>query len=113
MARYMLIIKGGGEDWASYTPEQTQMMMQKYFDWSREIADKGVSLAGDALLDTGRVLTAHNGTVVDGPYAETKESIGGYYIIKADDYDQAVEISKGCPALLNNGIVEVREVQEF
>ncbi len=112
MPRYMLILKDSGDDWASYTPEQAQGMMQKYYDWSREIAEKGISLAGDPLTEGGRVLAVRDGAVVDGPYTETKESIAGYYIIKAGDYDSAVEIAKGCPALLHGGIVEVREVQE-
>jgi hypothetical protein len=109
----MLILKGDTSDWANLTPEQAQGLMQRYYDWSQEIADKGISLSGAPLMETGRVLTARDGVVVDGPYTETKESIGGYYIIKADDYEQAVEIAKGCPALIYNGIVEVREVQEL
>ena len=113
MPRYMLILKGGGEEWAGYTPEQAQGMMQKYFEWSRDIAEKGISLAGDPLAESGRVLTVRDGAVVDGPYTETKESIAGYYLIKADDYDNAVEIAKGCPALLHGSEVEIREVQEL
>ena len=113
MARYMLILKGGGEAWASYTPEQVQGMMQKYTDWTQEIVNKGIFLAGDPLQETGRVVSMRDGAPVDGPYTETKENIAGYYVIKADNYDQAVEVSKGCPALLHGGAVEVREVVEF
>ena len=113
MARYMLILKGGGEAWASYTPEQVQGMMQKYTDWTQEIVNKGIFLAGDPLQETGRVVSMRDGAPVDGPYTETKENIAGYYVIKADNYDQAVEVSKSCPALLHDGTVEVREVVEF
>ena len=113
MARYMLILKGDINAWADLTPEQAQGLMQRYYDWSQEIADNGISLSSAPLMETGRVLTARDGIVVDGPYTETKESIGGYYIVKADDYDQAVEIARGCPALTYNGIVEIREVQEL
>jgi len=48
--------------------------------------------------------------VTNGPYTDIKESIGGYTIIKADNYDEAVEIAKGCPVLLTGGNVEVREI---
>lgn len=113
MSRYMLILKGGSEDWATYTPEQAQAMMQKYFEWSQEIAQKGFMKAGDALKEGGRELSVSGGSVVDGPYAETKETIAGYYVIEASDYDQAVDVARGCPALLHNGSVEIREVQEF
>lgn len=113
MARYMLILKGGGDVWAKYTPEEVQRMMQKYTDWTQELVDKGLFLAGDALQEGGRVVNVREGATVDGPYTETKESIGGYYVVKADGYDEAVEISKGCPTLLHGGAVEVREVVEF
>lgn len=113
MARYMLVLRGGNDMWASYTPEQAQAMMQKYADWTEEIRKKGVMVAGDPLETGGRVLSVRNGEVVDGPYTETKEDIAGYYIIQADDYDKAVEISKGCPTLLHGGDVEIRAIQEM
>lgn len=112
MPRYMLLLQGGNEEWASYTPDQAQGMMQKYFDWSRDIKEKGISISGEPLMPGGRHIVVRDGSVVDGPYTETKESIGGYFVIKADDVDSATEIAKGCPALLHGGDVVVREVQE-
>ena len=110
MAKYMLVLKGGSDAWASYTPEQAQAMMQKYGDWTEEIRKSGAMLAGDPLEMSGRVLSAGKGEVVDGPYTETKEAITGYYIIQADDYDKAVEITKGCPTLMHGGDVEIRAI---
>jgi hypothetical protein len=51
--------------------------------------------------------------VTNGPYTDIKESIGGYTIIKADNYDEAVEMAKGCPVLLAGGNVEVREIDLY
>ena len=48
--------------------------------------------------------------VVDGPYAEAKEVVGGYFLIEAADYDEAVEISKGCPHLKYGGRIELRQI---
>lgn len=110
MAKYMLLLQGGGEAWSTYTPEQAQGMMQKYYDWTQEIQDKGF-LSGDPLQQGGRVLSpGQDGSVVDGPYTETKEAIAGYYIINADDMDGAADLSKGCPALLHGGSVVIREI---
>lgn len=113
MARYMLILKGGGDVWANYTPEEAQNMMQRYTDWTQELVNKGLFLAGDPLQEGGRVVSMRDGAAVDGPYTETKENIAGYYVINAAGYDEAVSISKDCPALAHGGTVEVREVVEF
>jgi hypothetical protein len=114
MARYMLVLRGGGEAWTTYTPEQAQGMMQKYFEWSNEVFSKGIALSGDPLKEGGRTLSpGTDGSVVDGPYTETKETIAGYYVIKADTFDDAANISKGCPALLHGGLVEIREIDEM
>jgi hypothetical protein len=115
MAKYMLLLRGGNDEWANFTPEQAQEIMQKYYTWSSELNGdgKGKVLEGDALREGGRVLSvAADRSIVDGPYAETKESIGGYYVIEATDIDEAVEISRGCPTLLHGGVVEIREVNE-
>jgi hypothetical protein len=111
----MLLLRGGNDEWANFTPEQAQEIMQKYYTWSSELNGdgKGKVLEGDALREGGRVLSVGTDrSIVDGPYAETKESIGGYYVIEAADIDEAVEISRGCPTLLHGGVVEIREVNE-
>ncbi|HST03992.1 MAG TPA: YciI family protein [Chloroflexia bacterium] len=110
MAKYMLVLKGGNDVWATYTPEQAQAMMQKYADWTEDIRKKGIMVNGDPLEQGGRVLSVRNGEVVDGPYTETKEDIVGYYIIQADNYDNAAEISKSCPTLLHGGEVELHAI---
>jgi len=110
MAKDMLVLKGGNDVWATYTPEQSQAMMQKYADWTEEIRKNGVMVDGDPLEQGGRILSVRNGEVVDGPYTETKEDIVGYYIIQADNYDKAAEISKGCPTLQHGGEVEVHAI---
>jgi hypothetical protein len=60
----------------------------------------------------GRRLTSKNGEIMDGPYTETKESVGGYYLIEASNYDEAVKIARECPILTRqHGFVEVREIE--
>ena len=113
MAKFIILIKGDGSGWNSLTPEQMQATMQKYFDWSAQLRTEGRYLDGNELGDAGPVLSRANGvTSIDGPFAETKESVGGYYLIEAADLNEAAEVSKGCPALEHGNTVEVRPVIE-
>jgi hypothetical protein len=63
--------------------------------------------AGDALTMEVRMVNSKK-VVTDGPFVESKEIVGGYSIVKADNIDKAAELAKGCPGLLTGGIVEVR-----
>ncbi len=90
------------------SPEQMQAMMKPWQDWigslaaQNKLVSSGNQLASDArVVRPGKIVT-------DGPYAEIKESIGGYIIIRAESIDEAAELSKDCPILLMNGSVEVR-----
>ncbi len=113
MSRFMLLIRGGDDAFRNFTPEQVQQTLQRYFDWSDKLRSEGRYEAGDQIKDGGRTVHARDGqAVVDGPYAETKENIGGYYLITAANEDEAAEVAKGCPALGHGGLVEVREIIE-
>ena len=110
MAKFLLLLRGGEDEWANYSPEQLQETMQRYYAWSAELRAKGRLHQADELKPGGKTVRARGGEmVIDGPYAETKEGVGGYYLIEAGDLDEAAQIAKGCPILLHNGLVEVRE----
>src|SRR6185295_6756070 len=95
---------------AQPSPEQLQVYMKQYHDWVGGIAAQNKFLGGKGLSTEGKVLKS-NKVVTDGPYAEIKESIAGYIIIRAKDFDEAVKIATGCPILLGEGnSVEVRKV---
>ena len=113
MAQYMLLIRGGEEALEEYTPEQFQQVIQPYIDWSRRLRDEGRHVAGEELASGGRTLRKRNGSfVIDGPYAETKEDIGGFFIINAEDEDDALAVAKDCPAFNHSGFIEVRRINE-
>jgi hypothetical protein len=79
-------------------------------DWLGGIAARNkLTSKGNRLQSSGRIVKS-DAIVTNGPYTDIKESIGGYTIIKADNYDEAVEMAKGCPVLLAGGNVEVREI---
>jgi hypothetical protein len=90
------------------SPEQMQASIKPFQDWIGGIAAQNKLVSPPKRWDMdGRVVKQDN-TVLNGPYAEIKESLGGLFLIKAADYDEAVEIAKGCPVLQFGATVEVR-----
>jgi hypothetical protein len=116
MARFMLLLHSTEEDrarWRAFTPEQAQQAMQRYYDWAAQLRREERMLGGDPLKDETIMVRLRDGEpFVDGPYAETKESVGGYFLIEARDLAEAGEVAKGCPALQHGGWVELREIDE-
>jgi hypothetical protein len=94
------------------SPEEMQHRMQKWVTWMKELAEQGhLKDRGHPLERSGKTVRGRQKTVIDGPFAEAKDAIGGYTLVQAGDLDQAVEISKGCPILdAETGTVEVRPV---
>ncbi|NII29333.1 transcription initiation protein [Pseudoflavitalea sp. X16] len=90
------------------SPEQMKAALKPYQDWIASIAAADKLVAPVKRWDVdGRVVTGA-GAVHEGPYAEKKQSIGGLFLIKAKDYEEAVEIAKGCPIIQYGAVVEVR-----
>lgn len=108
MPQFMLLIHDG--HWTSLSPEQMQEIIQKFGGWVEQMREAGVYGEGKKLKETGRIVSSQNGKLIDGPFAETKENIGGYFLITTDTIEQAVEIAKGCPSFEHGGRVEVRPV---
>lgn len=95
---------------AQPSPEQLQGYMKQYQDWVGGIAAQNKFCGGTGLSTEGKVIRS-NQVVTDGPYAEIKESIAGYIVIKARDFDEAVSLTKDCPILHGPGnSVEIRKV---
>ncbi len=92
---------------ASPSPEQMQAAIKPFQDWIGGIAAQNKLVSPPTRWDAGGRVIKQN-TVINGPYAEVKESVGGLLRIRANDYDEAVEIAKGCPIIQWGAVVEVR-----
>lgn len=114
MPQFMLFIRGGG-DYTHYTPEQVQTAVQKYRDWSEALHQRKQLVSAERLKDESKILRVQDGQiVVDGPFAETKEGIGGYYLIEAATEAEAIHIAKGCPIFAEKGgRIELREIDHM
>ena len=116
MPNYMLLLHEQPMDYSQFSPEQIEAVIGEYIAWRKKIEADGKYVGSDKLKDEGgRHLVGTNGDfrVTDGPYAEAKEVIGGYYTISANDYEEAVEISRSCPHLKYGGRIELREVESL
>src|ERR1051326_6490182 len=92
-------------------PDELQKIMAEFGKWMKSMRDKGLVLATNGLHHTGVVLRGRRGTMMsDGPYPESKEIVGGYVLITAEDINQAIEGARDCPGLDNHMAVEVRPV---
>ena len=109
MTQFLLLLLGGDESTREYSPEQYQQLLQRYFDWSDQLRSAGHYITAEQLKSGGRLVRA-TPAIVDGPFTETKETIGGYYLIEASNLDEATEIARQCPVLTHGGTVEVREL---
>ena len=93
------------------SPEETQNALSKFIGWMEELTSKGILKAGQPLEHEGKLVSGKRGkNVADGPFAESKEAVGGYFLLQVDDLDAAVEIAQGCPLLEFNSVIEVRPV---
>ncbi len=113
MRDYLLLLHENPAQFADVSPAEMQAIIERYSAWSRELAEAGRLVSGTKLTDEGGRHLRRNGTsvaVTDGPYAETREVIGGQFVIRAEGYDEACTLAKGCPHL-DNGWIEVREVE--
>jgi hypothetical protein len=109
MPNYMLLLYDDPSGWTKLSPEEMQRALEKYIAWGQK-ASTGGYLRGSHRLaeDVGRVM--RGAKVTDGPYSETKEILGGYYLINAANYEQAVQRTLDHPHLEYGGTIEVRQV---
>ena len=114
--RYILLLYGDEKLGENVTPEEWQGIMQAHNDWTAEAVKRGLNPSGDALqpVTTAKTVRFEDNRAVlttDGPFAETKEQLGGFYIIECDSEEEALEMAAKLP--VGTGSVEVRPVIEF
>lgn len=115
MPQYMLFFHHPG---GALPPDQLQQVMQKFGLWTDSLRKQGKFVSNAGLrTDHARIVKSQNGKiVVDGPFAETKETIGGYITVNAANFDEAEKIARDCPGIMlsPDGVfsVEVREIVE-
>ena len=109
---YMLLFRG--TDWSkNLSPEEMQKVAGQWMAWFERLTAQGKATAGAPLEPEGKLVSGKNGRVVaDGPFAESKEAIGGYFLLRVNHLEEAIAIAQECPGLAYGAKIEVRPVAE-
>ncbi|HEX5317496.1 MAG TPA: YciI family protein [Candidatus Kapabacteria bacterium] len=110
MNEFIFLYRGGMNNGTKPSPEVMEAQMKRWQDWFGKLGQEGQLKDWGAPLQHEGKHVAAGGVITDGPFAEGKEVIGGYSIIKAKDLTEAAKIAKGCPVFEFGGSVEVRPV---
>lgn len=116
MARFILFLHEDQGQFDGRSQDEMTRIIKEYGAWASKMREEKRYVGGEKLTDEpGKVLRPRSGKIVttDGPYAESKEIVGGYFAIEAKDYAEACEIAKACPHLKYGGRVEVRQIDEI
>ena len=113
--RYALLIYANEQDWASQTEEQSQAVNQEYMAFTKDIIDRGLMKGGEALQATATATTVRvrdgETLTTDGPFAETKDQLGGFYLVDCKDLDEAIEVAARIPDV-RRGSIEIRPIMD-
>ena len=109
--QYMLLIHDVEAEWGRLSEEERDGFMQEYFDFTSELRDSGAYVTAAQLQPTSTATAVHvqDGETIttDGPFAETKEALGGFYLLDVESLDEAAELAAGIPAAAH-GAIELR-----
>ena len=114
MDNYLLLLHEDPSQYAALSPSDIQAIIEQYRIWSRKLAEAGRLVEGHKLSDEGgKRVRAGKGSplVTDGPYAESKDVIGGLFVVKASSYDEAVKLVSDCPHLRGRNEIELRKIE--
>jgi hypothetical protein len=111
MSEFVYLYRGGRRP---ESPADGEKELQKWQAWLTDLAGKGhIKDRGQPLDPEGKCVRDRAGSMTDGPYAETKDIVGGYTLVEASDLSQAAALATGCPIFANGGLVEVRPVMKM
>jgi hypothetical protein len=114
--KFMLVLLGDESQWADMSEEESAAEMARWEDYTNQLIAAGAMVSGEALQPsaTSKTLRIENGerVVTDGPFAETKEQLGGFYVIECDSFDDALEWASKLPSA-DKGPTEIRPVMAY
>jgi hypothetical protein len=107
----MLLFRDSDDNYAEMTPPQKEELMAEWKTWYDDLVKRGKVQHAHPLVGTGRLVSGARGErIVDGPFAEAKETIGGYFFLNVEDLEEATTIAQGSPNLKHGMVIEVRPV---
>lgn len=111
--RFLLLFRDGSASYHLISQDQRQTLLQQWNEWYDRLSSQGKLQGGHPLEPTGRVVSRSGGRTVDGPFVESTEAVGGYFLLTVADLNEAIEIAKDCPSVKLGLTVEVRPVADM
>jgi hypothetical protein len=110
--KFMLLLHDDEAAWLAMSEAEQGEVLAQHMAYAEALEKAGVMLGGEPLDPAASAKIVRGGAIQDGPYADTKEQLGGFYIIETADIDQAVEWARQCP-VSSAGAVEVRPIADY
>jgi len=110
-SEYMLLFHNTTQWHRGLSPQELQKVTDRWMSWYNRLAERGALTAGQPLMHEGKIVSGKKGQfVADGPFAESKEAIGGYFLLSVETMEEAIKIAQDCPGLEYGVTVEVRPI---
>lgn len=113
MKKFLMLLHEDVSAIQQLSTREMEELVNAHMKYAEQLADSGHLISGDGLEENGKVFTEKGAIIKDGPYMESKEIIGGYYLIEARDMDEAVSLAADCPCHLWGGKTEIRQIMNY
>lgn len=112
MPEYVLLLNQSEKKFDNLSPEEIQALLSKYMAWRQGLVQRGILRGGRKLAEGGRRLRTvkEQLLVTEGPFSESQEVLGGYFIIEVANYNEAVDVARTCPHLIDGQSIELRQL---
>ncbi|MCB0745158.1 MAG: hypothetical protein KDC67_14715 [Ignavibacteriae bacterium] len=110
MKQFLLLLHEDIEKMSLLSPKDMEQLANAHMAYAEKLSKSGHFISGDGLRENGLLISGKEAVVKDGPYIESKEIIGGYYLLQADSLETIVKLAKECPCHIWGGTTEIRQI---
>lgn len=113
MKKFLVLLHEDTEQMQRLSAKEMEELVNSHMAWAEKLGKSGHLISGDGLEEKSLLISGKESIVKDGTFLESKEMIGGYYLLQAKDLDTVTELAKGCPCHLFGGTTEIRPIMEY
>jgi len=113
MKKYLLLLHEDIEQMQKLSPKEMEELGKSHMAWAEKLGESGHLISGEGLEENSVQISGKDCIVKDGTFLESKEMIGGYYLLQAKDLKTVIELAKSCPCHLFGGTTEIRPIMEM
>ena len=113
MKKYLLLLHEDIAQMQQLSPKEMQELVAAHMAWAEKLGASGHLISGEGLEENSIQISGKDCIIKDGTFLESKEMIGGYYLLQANDLKTVIELAKSCPCHLFGGTTEIRPIMEY